>query len=140
LSATGGTDLVTVAGTSPDRVIKFSVYGEPRSKQRPRVTRYGTYTPKETLEAEAKILAAWINLNEGLFTHQVVLDINFFNGTKRRRDVDNMGKLVLDALNGHAFFDDFHVVGLNLKKTFTSKSKARTEIRISEVISWPYES
>ena len=131
---------MTVAGTSPDRVIKFSVYGEPRSKQRPRVTRYGTYTPKETLEAEAKILAAWINLNEGLFTHQVVLDINFFNGTKRRRDVDNMGKLVLDALNGHAFFDDFHVVGLNLKKTFTSKSKARTEIRISEVISWPYES
>jgi Holliday junction resolvase RusA-like endonuclease len=140
LSATGGTDLVTVAGTPPDRVIKFSVYGEPRSKQRPRVTRYGTYTPKETLEAEAKILAAWINLNEGLFTHQVVLDINFFNATKRRRDVDNMGKLVLDALNGHAFFDDFHVVGLNLKKTFTSKSKARTEIRISEVISWPYES
>jgi crossover junction endodeoxyribonuclease RusA len=131
---------VTVTGTPPDRVISFCIYGEPRSKQRPRVTRYGTYTPKETLEAEAKILAAWINLNEGLFTHQVVLDINFFSGTKRRRDVDNMGKLVLDALNGYAFFDDFHVVGLNLKKTFTSKLKARTEIRITEVISWPYES
>lgn len=129
-----------VAGTSPDRVVAFSVSGEPRSKQRPRVTRYGTYTPKETLEAEAKILAAWISSEEPIFTHQVVIDINFFNATKRRRDIDNMGKLVLDALNTHAFYDDFHVVGLNLKKTFTSKARARTEVTIREVISWPYES
>jgi Holliday junction resolvase RusA-like endonuclease len=131
---------VTIAGIAPDRVVAFAVDGEPRSKQRPRVTRYGTYTPKETLEAEAKILAAWISQEEPIFTHQVVIDINFFNATKRRRDIDNMGKLVLDALNAHAFFDDFHVVGLNLKKTFTSKARARTEVRITEVISWPYES
>jgi crossover junction endodeoxyribonuclease RusA len=131
---------VTIAGITPDRVISFTVSGEPRSKQRPRVTRYGTYTPKETLEAELNVLAAWLSLGESIFTHQVIVDINFYNWTKRRRDIDNMGKLVLDALNGHAFYDDFHVVGLNLKKTFTSKAKARTEVRITEVISWPYES
>lgn len=129
-----------IAGTPPDRVAAFTISGEPRSKQRPRVTRNGTYTPKETLEAEANILAAWLLEGFPIFTHQVVIDINFYNATKRRRDIDNMGKLVLDALNGHAFYDDFHVVGLNLRKTFTSKAKARTEVRIKEVISWPYES
>ena len=129
-----------IIGNPPDRAVKFSVRGEPRSKQRPRVTKRGAYTPKETIEAEKIILEAWLALEEETFEHQVVIDINFYNATKNRRDIDNMAKLVLDALNGYAFYDDFHVVGLNLRKTFTSKAKARTDVRIVEVISWPYES
>jgi crossover junction endodeoxyribonuclease RusA len=129
-----------ITGVTPERVVTFTVSGEPRSKQRPRVTRYGTYTPKETLEQEKKILLEWLSLDEPRFDYQVVVDIVFFNGTKHRRDIDNMAKLVLDGLNGHAFRDDFRVVGLNAEKKFTSKGKARTEITIREVITWPYES
>lgn len=129
-----------IIGNPPDRAVKFSVPGEPRSKQRPRVTQRGAYTPKQTLEAEKAIRETWLKLDEETFRHQVVIDINFYNATRNRRDIDNMAKLVLDALNGYAFYDDFHVVGLNLRKTFTSKSKARTDVRIVEVISWPYES
>jgi len=129
-----------IAGTPPDRVIKFTVPGEPRSKQRPRVTRYGTYTPKETLLQEDKVRLAWLELGESTFEYQVVIDITFFNGTKHRRDIDNMAKLVLDALNGSAFLDDYQVVGLNLIKRLTSKEAARTEVTIREVITWSYES
>jgi Holliday junction resolvase RusA-like endonuclease len=129
-----------IEGTTPDRVVTFTVLGEPRSKQRPRVTRYGTYTPKETLEQEAKFRTEWLRLDEARFDYQVVIDIVFYNGTKHRRDIDNMAKLVLDGLNGYAFRDDFRVVGLNLEKKFTSKGKARTVVTLREVITWPYES
>jgi Holliday junction resolvase RusA-like endonuclease len=129
-----------LSGASPHRVASFTVPGEPRSKQRPRVTRYGTYTPKETLRRETEVRFEWLALNQPRFEYQVIIDITFYNATKHRRDIDNMAKLVLDALNTYAFRDDFHVVGLNLKKKFTSKGKARTEITLREVITWPYES
>jgi len=129
-----------VQGAPPDRVVRFTVPGEPRSKQRPRVTARGTFTPKETLEGERLVRDTWRALGEQMFEHQVVVDIEFYNGNRRRRDLDNMAKLVLDALNGEAFDDDYRVIELNLRKIFTTKDKARSVVTIREVIEWPNES
>lgn len=129
-----------VAGTPPDRVVRFTVPGEPKSKQRPRVTQRGTFTPKDTLEAERRVRDEWRKLGEQPFQYQVVMEIEFYNGNRRRRDLDNMAKLVLDALNGEAFDDDYQVVSLNLTKRFTDKHKARTVVILREVVEWPDES
>lgn len=126
-------------GVTPIRAVKFVVQGEPRSKQRPRVTQRGTFTPKETIEAEKRVRQGWRIAGESKFEHQVIVDLRFYNGNKRRRDIDNMAKLVLDALNKEAFDDDYQVVGVNMYKFFTDPDRARTEIIIQEVVEWPDE-
>jgi Holliday junction resolvase RusA-like endonuclease len=128
-----------VAGASPSKVIRFTVFGEPKSKQRPRVTRYGAYTPKETIVAEDRIRQVWRSLNTEQFPYSVLVSIDFFNGNKRRRDLDNMAKLVLDALNKEAYVDDNQIVALELRKFFCAPERARTEIMLTEVIEWPHE-
>lgn len=135
-----GTILSLVAGVSPDKVVRFEVPGEPRSKGRPRVTQRGTYTPKETLIAERIVRNAWRGLGEEPFLFQLLVEIDFYNGNKRRRDLDNMAKLVLDALNKEAYEDDNQVVELNLRKFYTVKERARTVITLREIIEHPTES
>jgi len=129
----------TIQGITPANAVKFTVDGEPRSKQRPRVARGRAYTPKETVAAEKLVAEAYRAASEHLFEHHVIVSIDFFNGNRRRRDLDNMAKLVMDALNGVAFVDDFQVVELNLRKFFTDKERARTEVRLVEVVTWPSE-
>lgn len=129
-----------IIGTPPDRVVRFTVRGEPRSKQRPRVTQRGTFTPKQTMERERAVRDAWYATGEQMFEYQVEMEIKFYNSTRHRRDIDNMAKLVLDALNKVAFTDDHEVVGLILGKYHTTPEKARTEVTLREVILWPDES
>lgn len=128
-----------IAGAAPEKVVRFTIFGEPKSKQRPRVTARGTYTPKETVDAEARVREAWHALACAPFQNQLLVEIDFYNGNKRRRDLDNMAKLVLDALNKVAFSDDYQVVELNLRKFHTTHDRARTVISLSEVIEWPCE-
>ena len=82
---------------------------------------------------------AWRTLGEPIFEYQLVIDIDFYNSTRHRRDIDNMAKLVLDGLNKEAFLDDYQVVGLNSRKFHTVIGPARTEVTIREVITWPDE-
>ena len=105
----------------------------PRSKGRPRMTKSGhTYTPPETRKAEEAIRAAfkeampnWTPL-EGpievaIFMHDSKLRISLrttgdYESRKLRGDIDNYGKLVLDALNGVAWVDDRQIGMLLLEK------------------------
>lgn len=128
---------MNIVGVPPDNVVRFVVPGEPRSKQRPRVTQRGTFTPKETIVAEKIVRDAWRATGYQQFRYQVLVDITFYNGNRRRRDLDNMAKLVLDALNHEAYEDDNQVVELNVRKVFTDKANARTVITLREIIENP---
>lgn len=130
---------MTTVSAAPQKVVRFTIKGEPKSKQRPRVTARGTYTPADTKNAEQVIAHTYKSLRVEPFEHQVVVTIDFFNGNKRRRDLDNMAKLVLDALNKIAYADDYQVVELNLRKVFTDQDHARTVVTLAEVIEWPCE-
>lgn len=93
-------------------VVQFVVDGEPVSKARARFSKGGrTYTPEKTRAAEERV--AWLcrqagagrvdgNKTFGLF-------VKFFCATWQRRDVDNMIKLVGDALTGVVWVDDLQV-------------------------------
>lgn len=130
---------MTGANAAPEKVARFIIRGEPKSKQRARVTARGTFTPAETKQAEQLIALTYKRLQCQRFDYQVVMTIDFYNGNRRRRDLDNMAKLVLDALNGIAYADDHQVVELNLRKIHTTPEHARTVITLTEVIEWPCE-
>jgi Holliday junction resolvase RusA-like endonuclease len=101
---------------------EFTAFGKPKSKERPRMTRSGrTYTPKATLEAEAKLRAQY---DGPVFEGPIRVDIEYLNDqttviitelddweniSKSRADIDNLAKLTLDALNGIAWNDDSQV-------------------------------
>lgn len=115
------------------RVVMLTVPGEPRSKGRPRVTRSGhTYTPKVTKEAEGVIALAYRALGVELFSGRVGVDVKFYQQGERAKDVDNMVKLVLDALNGVAWADDSQVDVIHARRVFNAGKAARTVISVRD--------
>ena len=115
------------------RAVLFTVEGEPQSKARARVTRTGhTYTPKTTVDAERRVRECFEATVCEPFSNAVGVELAFFQGTRARRDIDNMVKLVLDALNGVAWTDDVQVNVVLARRVYTVKDRARSVIRIFE--------
>jgi crossover junction endodeoxyribonuclease RusA len=122
---------------STEIVATFAIQGEPVSKARARFTGYGSkaraYTPAKVTDAEKAVAAAFLAAG-GRFDpdNQTAfgVDVTFHNGTRQRRDVDNMIKLILDGLNGVAWVDDTQVLDIVGRKRFTSREDARTEITV----------
>lgn len=101
-----------------------------RGKGRPRFNRKSgrAYTPGQTVEAEAEIARIWMD-EAGLTAPRgvpVMVDVTVRRDMPKttpkrvesmpdvtRPDLDNVVKLVLDALNGVAYEDDSQVVVLN---------------------------
>lgn len=122
-------------------IARFEMRGEPVSKARARFTNYGSktraYTPQKTLEAEARV--AWsFRASGGKLTSDETATFGviaqFHNGTRQRRDVDNMLKLILDGLNGVAWVDDMQVTEVIGRKFWTDdRATARTEVVVYRV-------
>jgi crossover junction endodeoxyribonuclease RusA len=115
--------------------VRFTLPGEPVCKGRPRMLRSGIpYTDAKTREAEKSVGWAY---REAAGAHgkplqdQVQIGMLFCLGTRRRKDLDNMIKLVMDALNGLAWNDDSQVVSIVATKRF--EKPARTEVMVGEV-------
>lgn len=106
----------------------------PKAKERPRMTRRGfAYTPKRTLDYEAKIAEAYegpkfeserLALHLAFSTEGVHVEIREvepayetgLKGSILRGDLDNYVKAVMDALNGVAYGDDKQVVVIIAEK------------------------
>lgn len=120
--------------------IKFRIEGAPTAKGRPRFARIGAhvraYTPKKTEGAENTIKLIASNALASPFNGAVEIFIVFgmpipkstskkrSEGLKssphlKRPDVDNLVKLVLDALNGVAWDDDSQVFSIVARKVYS---------------------
>lgn len=115
-----------------EEVAHFTIESEPVSKERPRVTGGHAYTPQKTRAAEAvvawafrKAVGAWQPDDTSRFSVEMI----FFNGNNRRRDLDNMVKLILDSLNKLCWADDHQVDEITARKYAHSVTPS-TEIRI----------
>ena len=102
----------------------------PRAKGRPRTTfaqgGYRTYTPRETVAAEQALRQQWVGTPmEGLIGVDLVIsdtEVRVWIAPEpeprsrkvRRGDIDNYAKLIMDALNGHAWVDDRQIVRLQI--------------------------
>lgn len=115
-------------------VATLVVPGSPRSKQRPRSRPGGgrSYTPRETVEAEKRIRQFWYTESEsgdypkdGRFR----IDLGFYLATAHWVDLDNLTKLVTDALNDVAYLDDKYIEEMRLRREFRSP-EPRTEIKL----------
>lgn len=122
-------------------VALFKLDGEPASKARARFATQGgktrAYTPPKTREAEQAV--AW-SFRAAAPRHQPTdaetayrVEMHFRNGTRQRRDVDNMVKLILDGLNGIAWPDDNQVIEIEAKKSYVPKAEACTEVAVFTV-------
>lgn len=92
-------------------VVAATLPGDPASKERPRTVtnEHGTrtYTPARTRDAEAAVTLQVRAAMRGQPRHDIAFAVVFAFHLKgwRRRDTDNMEKLVLDACN-HVVWDD----------------------------------
>lgn len=104
----------------------------PFAKQRPRVTRFGTFTPKETLAKEAEVRHALADHKPPMFEGAITLDITFqFLRPKSapksrvhptvRPDIDNLVKTVCDACNGVLWQDDGQIVTVVAHKRYCER-------------------
>lgn len=129
--------------------ICFFVPGRPVPKGRPRVTRYGTYTPKSTVEFESRVSTVWRLKSGECFPPKVplqaVVAVHFEipkSESKKRKaamvgtphvsrgDLDNVVKAVLDALNGKAFPDDAAICKIIAEKDY--QPEPGVEVLITE--------
>jgi Holliday junction resolvase RusA-like endonuclease len=95
--------------------------GDPVPKGRPRLVNGRVYTPPRTKEAEKAIWAYAAAKKIKPLDGPIKVTIHFTlrphaNGRPRKVDLDNLVKLVLDALNGKAWHDDSQIYEITASK------------------------
>lgn len=138
-----------------DERVFFMVSGEPVGKGRPRFTTRGgfarTYTDKATRTAEEHVVDAWREAGaeriDGLVEVKLIFcpcrpKAHYLKGgglsaagqrsifPARKPDIDNLIKLVLDALNGNAYADDVQVCHLIALRRWAEPDDAHTTVFI----------
>ncbi len=134
--------------------MNFTIPGEPQGKARPRVVRNGNftraYTPEKTASYENLVrLEFQGQCSEAFFDKSIPLSATikaYFSppqSASRRKlnamlqqllfplkkpDLDNVAKIVCDALNGIAYHDDSQIVDLHVQKRYASVPKVDVEI------------
>jgi len=82
---------------------------------------------KESYKTQSKL--QWVNK---LILDDVSVGIKLYFGTKRKCDIDNFGKLLLDSLTGICYTDDSQIQVMHIEKKY-DKSNPRIEITITEI-------
>ena len=135
--------------------VKFTVLGEPKGKGRPRFsTQTGrAFTPKQTVNYETLVHTEYMVQCKGFrFPDEermvVRLRVNSYipkSGSKKEKakkleniirptkkpDMDNVVKMVADALNQVAYKDDTQIVDCQVRKFYSEQP--RIEVIIQEV-------
>lgn len=139
------------------QIIQLTVPGEPQGKQRPRAWRGPkgkkpmTYTPAKTVNYETYIkelfaikypdfrpvecvlkmtLQAWLMIPASVSKKKSKLMQDLALKPGKRPDMDNVLKVVMDALEKLAYKNDSQIVEAHLYKFYAEKP--RLDIRISE--------
>ena len=125
---------------------EFEVPGKITGKGRPRVntTTAIAYTPNKTKEYEELVKQYFIIKNRGVkpLEGRISVAIKAYfgipkNASKKQReemlnnnispvkkpDIDNIAKIILDALNKLAFNDDNQIIKLSIEKVYSEEEK-----------------
>ncbi len=132
--------------------IKLTIPGIPVSKGRPRVGKWGTYTPEKTVNYENLVKYCYMEQGQGRkLEGPLRMDVGFFfpipkSYSKKqvelikaqgmahikKPDASNCLKSIEDGLNKLAYDDDSQIVELRLTKKYTLE-EPRAEVTIAEV-------
>lgn len=127
--------------------IEFEIFGKPMGKGRPRLSRYGTYTPEKTVNYENYVKLCFINKYKDYTPTEKPLKAKitaFFEvptsySKKKKKeligqphtkkpDIDNISKIILDSLNKLAYKDDNQIAKLEVEKLYGEQAKVVLEI------------
>ena len=116
--------------------MKFIVNGKPTGKGRPRLSRWGVYTPNKTVAYENLVKFSYLQATDDkLVNCAIKIEIwAYFEPPRsiskkkyneligkaytKKPDIDNIGKSILDALNGIAYEDDNQIAELVIHKIY----------------------
>lgn len=129
----------------------ITIPGKPLGKQRPRVLKNGiTYTPEKTVNYETFVKQLYFEQyhREKPFDGPVKMRIvaympipqsaskvkktDMMRGIIRptkKPDVDNIIKIIADALNGMAYQDDKQIVSCTVEKVYSDVPRVQVEIQ-----------
>lgn len=127
--------------------MKFEVLGKIKGKARPRLGKYSTYTPTDTINYENLVKISYLNA-KGINLHdkpikmkiEAIFEPNKSISKKRRielikqavikkPDFDNIGKIVADALNKIAYNDDSQICEFEIIKKYGEQEKLIIEVK-----------
>lgn len=141
-------------------MIDIFIPGKPIGKGRPRVCRKVTYTPKPTKDYEKLVRQCYIAkyadkqpipakiplkvsiianypITQSMPKKQVKIIENggaFTVRPTKKPDADNISKIILDALNRLAYYDDNQVVTLRIDKCYAKdESQVGVYVKIDEI-------
>lgn len=129
-------------------MIKLTIPGEPVAKGRPRVTRYGTYTPEKTKNYETLVKELYfVKHKQTLLEGELKINIKAYfkipkSASKKKRaemisgkirptkrpDIDNVIKSITDSLNGVAYDDDSQIVLVKAEKYWSEEPRVEIEL------------
>lgn len=117
--------------------IGLFIPGEPKGKARPRVVRNHAFTPLATKLYEDDVKSLYLSafspfrFEKGVpikatitacFRIPIAKEKKYIQGETifpiKKPDIDNIAKIVLDALNGVAYYDDAQVIQLAIHKEY----------------------
>jgi len=139
-----GAGRVEIESTEWVPTYDFVIPGPPVTKGRPRLSaghrKDGSlyqrrYTPKRTREAENNVLLHFdraygdFSVRPPDSSHRWRAEVDAYLPDRRIADVDNLGKLPLDALNKHAWKDDSQVSEMRSRKHL-DRQNPRTRVRL----------
>jgi Holliday junction resolvase RusA-like endonuclease len=127
--------------------VEFTVPGVPMGKQRPRHGNGTTYTPTKTVNYETFIKEIYATEVKQMLTGPLSLTVIAFfpipKGTSKKKqqmmldneightkkpDIDNILKIVMDALNSIAYTDDSQITSISGDKLFSDKPRLEVHI------------
>ena len=128
------------------------IEGKIRGKARPRVCNGHAFTPKQTVEYERLVKVCYTQQDgrhlKGDLRAVIIANYKIPKSYTKKRiqriregveypckkpDVDNIAKIILDALNKVAYDDDKQVIELTVLKRYT-EDKERVEVELSELV------
>ena len=140
-------------------MLEFEIIGKPIGKARPRLGRYGTYTPQKTVNYESLISYTFTQKYPNFKPYEgeikvkieAIFEVPKSYSKKKREsllpipgikysgagyphkpDVDNITKIILDSLNGITYKDDSQVTCLLIFKEYGEQAKVKVQIEEME--------
>jgi crossover junction endodeoxyribonuclease RusA len=117
-------------------LLQFWIEGEPVPKGRPRLGANGNVrTPQQTKQGEQWVQTCLLGATVGRMIDptgefEVILE---YTTASHAKDLDNLIKLDLDALNGYVWADDRQVTHIDARITRTTKEPPGTLITINHL-------
>ena len=132
--------------------IELEILGEPMGKQRPKFNRYtrSAHTPEKTVNYETYVKELYVSSRLPMLQGYIKINIiayysipgttskkkheqmiNKFILPDKKPDLDNIAKIICDALNKIAYADDKQIVVLHLEKYYSDRP--RVELQMEEL-------